>query len=160
MTANISIIIDRPDLQNRFQRTVFGVVTLALWTLWAYLWLPLVTGLLWLVGIRVAYFEIFRGTRGIDLTNLLWTLLLSVLVMTFWSSYNAIRYGKRTRRCRTEIVPRTSVARAFGVYDSETIEILTRQRNLELLFSATGQLSSVMPLSNPQSSEEVVWSHV
>ena len=145
MNGGPSPIIYRPNLQKRLQRTVFGAITFALWVLWIYLWLPLITALLWFIGVRVAYVEIFRGARGISLTNLVWVILVALAVMTYWSSYNLIRYGKRSRRSRAEVVSKTSVAKTFGVHDPNTVALLTERRSLELRFSETGQLLSVEP---------------
>jgi len=53
-----SKVIYKPRSQPALQRGFFSVVTFAFWMAYAYLWLPLLTLFLWLLGVRTAAFEL------------------------------------------------------------------------------------------------------
>ena len=53
-----SRLIRKPYAQGPLRRAVWGFVTAAFWGLYIYMWLPLVTLVLWLLGVRTAFFEI------------------------------------------------------------------------------------------------------
>lgn len=143
MAESSSVIISNPNSQTRFQRTLFGALTVALWALWIYLWLPVLTGVFWIIGIRAAYREIFGGPRGISLASLGWVLLIATAAVTYWSAYNMIRYGQSTRRSRTREVSKKAVAESFGIVDTNTVALLVEQRSLEFRFAESGQISLI-----------------
>lgn len=140
MNAKLPLIINRPELQTKVQRTLFGTLTLALWMLWFYLWLPLLTGFLWIIGIRTAYIQIFRGARGVGLSSLFWIFLVVILLVSYWSNYNRLRYAKSTRRRHKETISKAAVAEAFLIDEPTALSTLTEKRNLDLLFTDSGQL--------------------
>ena len=45
-------IIDKPELKSPLRYLVEGSITLALWAIWGYWILPLLTLVLWLIGIE------------------------------------------------------------------------------------------------------------
>ena len=65
--AHSPLIISHPERQSRTQHALFSTLTVSIWALWIYLWLPLITSILWIVGIRWAYIQVFKGTRGVSL---------------------------------------------------------------------------------------------
>jgi poly-beta-1,6-N-acetyl-D-glucosamine biosynthesis protein PgaD len=145
MSAISPLIIYRPELQTKTQRTFFGVVTFGLWAFWLYLWLPLITAFLWTIGIHVAYVDILHRSRGVDLTPLTWILLLIIIGITCWSNYNRIRYAKSCQRRHTKVVSKASLGEAFGITEANTITSLRQERHLELRLSDSGQLLQVKP---------------
>lgn len=155
MNPKSSLIINRPELQTKVQRTLFGALTLALWMLWFYLWLPLLTALLWIIGIRTAYIQIFRGARGVGLTSLFWISLVVILLVSYWSNYNRLRYAKSARRRRTEITSKAAVAEAFFVNEPNALSMLREKRSLDLLFTDSGQLVYVNEAYNVASKTAV-----
>jgi biofilm PGA synthesis protein PgaD len=143
MSANSTLVIYRPELQTKLQRTFFGLLTFVLWALWFYLWMPVITAFLWIVGVHAAYVDIFHRSRGMDLATLAWLLLVILLGITCWSNYNRIRYARRCRRRHAEAVPKTSLAQAFGITEADMITSLTQKRHLDLQFSDSGTLLEV-----------------
>ena len=47
-------------------RTLHGVLTLAAWALYAYLWLPVLTVLAWVMGVRTSYVELYVRNNRFD----------------------------------------------------------------------------------------------
>lgn len=143
MTAKSSLIIRRPNLQTRFQRTLFGFITLVLWLLWIYLWLPLITAILWILGIRAAYLDLFLGARGLGLIGIGWISLIALVTMTYWSLYNRFRYAKKMRRKSSGAVAKSDIAAVFGVTDPGMIADLTQKRSLVIRFGSAGTVARV-----------------
>ena len=96
------LIIDRPDLQTRQQRLLFGTVTLVGWAIWAYLWLPLVTLLGWFFGVQRFNEVMLVRHGGAKLIAVLgWYGTGAVLLMAtllIWALYNWYRFRGRERR--------------------------------------------------------------
>jgi biofilm PGA synthesis protein PgaD len=128
-------IIDKPKLKSFLRKITELSFTSLMWGLWFYLFLPLLNLVLWVLGIRYFYIEVFElgGYKG--LINLLlkagWVILTVFLVMRFWGLYNYWRFGKRERR---KNLP------------SETFE-----QTVEYFQVSPEQIQQV------QSSKEVVW---
>lgn len=96
-----SHLISRPSAQPRLQRTAWGFVTLGFWTLYFYLWSPLATLVLWLLGIRTAFFELYTRQHQVEpflLVSLPVIAVLCALLMISWAEYNRHRFGGIDRR--------------------------------------------------------------
>jgi len=112
-----SPIVERSDLQTVGQRAVSGVLTLVFWTIWAYLWLPLLSLLAWAVGFQQAYkYVVVRGGYE-ELLNLIgaYTLVIVLLggSLVGWATYNILRYGRLPMRTGKTVVPHEDIARYF-----------------------------------------------
>ena len=98
-----NIIIDRPDLQSKSKRALFGVLTAGLWTFYLYLLLPLASLLAWWLGFVVVYEEMVmrRGwEKLLELIGVYGAIVLAMgLVQVGWALTNWLRfYGRRDRR--------------------------------------------------------------
>lgn len=96
-----AILINRPRRQGRSRRALFGLLTLLAWMIWLSLWLPLLTALAWLAGVRISYLELIRRHHGegwYDLLTVLGIALVALLVAALWSGYNFRRFHDRNRR--------------------------------------------------------------
>ena len=96
-------VIERPELQPPAMRAFFSMLTVVLWTAYAYLLLPVATLLAWYVGYTAVYEEIVMRRGWESLVDLMGFYGLIVLVMGLiqvgWASVNWARfYGKRDRR--------------------------------------------------------------
>jgi biofilm PGA synthesis protein PgaD len=157
MRAQSPLIISRPERQSGPQHAVFGALTLTIWVLWIYLWLPLITAILWMVGIHWAYIQVFQGTRGVSLWVILWIMLSTVIAVASWSNYNNIRYAKKTQRRRAQAVHKAAIREKFGI-TSPTLSLLLRERRLNLYFNDSELLihvdalrdASFQPTASPQ----------
>ena len=98
-----NIIIDRPELQSRGKRAIFGALTAGLWSFYLYLLLPLASLLAWWLGFVVVYEEMVmrRGWEALlELIGVYGAIVLTMgLVQVSWALGNWLRfYGGRDRR--------------------------------------------------------------
>jgi len=98
-----NIIIDRPELQSKGKRAIFGVLTAGLWSFYLYLLLPLASLLAWWLGITVVYEEMVMRSGWRALLELIGVYSVIVLAMGMvqvsWALINWLRfYGRRDRR--------------------------------------------------------------
>lgn len=98
-----NIIIDRPELQSKGKRAIFGVLTAGLWSFYLYLLLPLASLLAWWLGFAVVYEEMVMRSGWQALLELIGVYSVIVLAMGMvqvgWALINWLRfYGRRDRR--------------------------------------------------------------
>jgi biofilm PGA synthesis protein PgaD len=97
------LIIDRPELQPKGQRVIFGLLTVALWTFYGYLLLPVGTLLAWWLGYAALY-EAMIAKHGwqtlLELMGLYLGIIAAIgLTQIVWAVGNWLRYsGNRDRR--------------------------------------------------------------
>ncbi|KAF1719176.1 poly-beta-1,6-N-acetyl-D-glucosamine biosynthesis protein PgaD [Pseudoxanthomonas wuyuanensis] len=112
-----SQLISKPYAQPRLQRTAWGFVTLGFWALYFYLWSPLATLVLWLLGIRTAFFELYTRQHQVEpflLISLPIIAVLCALLLIGWAEYNRHRFGKSDRRGAQANVSLEEVAAGLG----------------------------------------------
>lgn len=112
-----SRLIRKPYAQPRLKRAAWGFVTVAFWGVYLYLWLPLVTLILWLLGIRTAFFELYTRDHQIEPFVLLSIPLIAALcavVLISWAEYNRWRFAAKDRRGVQRDVSREEVADRLG----------------------------------------------
>ncbi len=118
MTPTERQLIDNPGNQAPAQRTMFGVLTAIAWVVYAYLWLPLVTAVVWYLGLKSAYIELYLQDHRID-TFLVLVIPLIVLVVALvllgWAEYNRMRFQNRDdRRMIADNVSLDDMAHGIG----------------------------------------------
>jgi len=95
-------IIDKPKLKSFLRKITELGFTSLMWGLWFYLFLPLLNLVLWVLGIRYFYVELFELAGYKGLINILlkagWVILIVFLILRSWGVYNYRRFGKRERR--------------------------------------------------------------
>jgi len=146
--AQSPLIIYHPERQSGAQRTIFGALTFTIWLIWFYLWLPLITAVLWAIGVRTAYIQVFAGARGVGLESVGIVSLTASAIVCYWANYNRIRYSESTRRRRAGTVSKAVIGEKFGISNPATMSLLLNQRRLNLHFDESGQLTGVEPLTN------------
>ena len=110
-------IIDHTHTRGPGKRFASGALTAAAWSLYAWLWVPLITAVAWFLGIRTAYLRLYLYENEID-TFLLAALPLIALVcgvlLIGWAEYNRARFADADRRKRREKVGDEQVRVALG----------------------------------------------
>jgi biofilm PGA synthesis protein PgaD len=94
-------VIQNERRRTPAQRALWSLVTLIAWMLWLYLWLPLITLIAWLAGLRTAWVELSAESyahQTSDLLAILGHALVCGLVFAGWAYYNQARFAHRTRR--------------------------------------------------------------
>lgn len=148
MPSDALLTISRPELQSHAQRTLLWILGLTCWSMWIWLWLPLMTSALWLFGVREIYQEIFKVGHGVNFDVSLWLIIGPVSIVIAWSCYNRGRYSGLNRRAATKPLSTFAKASSFGVTNPEFIGKL-EQRRMELDFLPDGQLARVDGFAHP-----------
>lgn len=131
MTRNIPEhpeIIRRPDLQAAGPRWLFRGFTMLAWGVWLYLFLPLLSLLLWALGVeRFIRLVIEPGTHGQLVAVLAFAGILAglALLVVGWSRYQGHRARTAPRRHQSAPVTDEMTAERFKV----TAEMLNAIRN-------------------------------
>jgi len=117
------LIIDRPELQPKGQRVVFGLLTVALWTFYAYLLLPLATLFAWWLG-DAALYEAMIVKNGwemlLELLGLYAGIIAAIgLVQILWALGNWLRFsGNRDRRRERAVSVHPDFVQRFFMTDT------------------------------------------
>lgn len=112
-----SRLIQKRRAQPRLRRTAWGFVTAVFWGMYVYLWMPVITFLLWVLGIRNAYFELYLREHRVEpfLLIALPTLALCAAVLLIaWAEYNRWRFSGKDRRGVPPSAKLDEIARALG----------------------------------------------
>ena len=114
---NSHVLIYSPQNQSSVQRGLYGTITLVAWAVYFYLILPLVTLLLWWLGLRGSYMRLWLPEAGFDRTLAFTLPLLAVvcaLVLIGWAEINRARFQNRERRSQTADARPEEIADALG----------------------------------------------
>jgi biofilm PGA synthesis protein PgaD len=136
------VCIQAPELLTARERTRDTVVTAAMWGLYLYLWVPLVSLLAWLLGFEFAYDVMIRagGARDLGAILTVYAVIVGVIfiVVTAWSLVNRMRYRGNDRRHLGKTVADDAIAAFFGV-DAATLPALRSVRRVRLDFDSAGR---------------------
>ena len=127
-------IEDNPRLRSAMRTTIEWSFTTLMWVLWIYLFLPLVSLVLWVVGLRYIYNSLFEQSALVHLMSLMsrmgWAVLIIFIVLRGWGYYNYYVFGRRNRRQHREPLDNSLLCRHFGLSESK-IEDLQSQKEIE-----------------------------
>ncbi len=110
-------IISRPDRVPQARRTFWGAVTAIFWVAYVYLWMPLITLVLWFLGIKQGYAELYLRDNSIDpfiLIALPVMALIATVMLVSWAEYNRLRFSGTDRRSAMDDMPLDAVAQRIG----------------------------------------------
>lgn len=119
-------LIHRPAAVDLGRRTMFGLMTFLAWSLYLYLWLPLLTFLLWLLGGKTAYLRLFEEPPTLDYRVMLHLLLVASvtgLLLMGWAEYNRIRFRGVERRSAPPPVGIADVAVALRASEAMALAL-------------------------------------
>lgn len=139
-------LIERPDLQSRRQRTLYGALTLAFWLFWFYLWLPLLALLAWALGLQqaVKYMVTLDGFHDLMAVMLLYGLEILLLCgsLIAWAVYNILRFGGVEHRIAAAPVTLQESGRDFG-QDPVAVAHWRRAQRLYVTHDPEGRIARV-----------------
>ena len=142
------LIIDKPGLQSARQRVLYGSMTVLFWALWIYLWLPVLAVVGWVLGLRIAYFQmvVLNGYAG--LLHLL-RFYLTVIAglggsLLIWAYYNFFRFRGTNRRSHVPKVGVDETSRHYGI-DPAVVAGWIDSRRVTLYHDANGKLLAHPP---------------
>jgi len=116
-------IEDNSQLRSPARRIVEWGFTTFMWALWLYLFLPLVTVVLWVAGAQYVYLAFFERS-ALDhlvemITNIGWAVVVIFLVMRGWGYYNYYVFGRKNRRKMHNLVGNADLGRHIGLTAQE-----------------------------------------
>jgi biofilm PGA synthesis protein PgaD len=136
-------VISHPERQSWKQRLTSRTLGGIAWAIWLFLWMPVISTILWIVGTRITYINIIRAPDERSLLLIFLIMFICNTIVSGWSSYNYIRFAKKKRRRGADTVSHEEVGKLFGVTDPATLSLLLQGRSLSLHFNEAGVLSRV-----------------
>lgn len=134
-------LIHRPERQRRGHRRLYQLVTLVAWAGWAYLFLPLVTLLLWVGGMRQVWIESERASlagTGHQVDGIALAALVSAAILIVWGEIERRRFLRRPRRPVAEHDDVRSVSEGMQIRVEDVIRLRDTRRAL-VSFSPDGR---------------------
>jgi len=125
-------IIDQPNLQNPWRKTIYTLITAVFWLLWFVLWLPLIA---FFISSYVDGEPLSPLTDSVNLHSylshsifiqtMIWSaiaILLFAIMIWLWSFYHLHHVGRRNRRYRSSPLHRDELASYFHVHPNDLIK--------------------------------------
>jgi biofilm PGA synthesis protein PgaD len=137
-----SLIIQRPERQKPLQRITFTLITIAAWTFWVSLWLPVITFFAWLLGLGDAYKQLntVHAMRDAGALAILPGIgCICALIFIAWSFYNRVRFRNNRRRHGHQPLDAVHMARKIGAR-AETAVAMRANRRSVVRFSDGGRM--------------------
>ncbi len=147
-------IIDRQDLKSRGRIMLESFITLAFWTGFVYLLVPLVTLCLWVFGVQIAYTQLFGAHGLVQLIKIIKgggiMILFITLMILGWGYYNYLWFRIRgERRNKQVLICYDEDFSALYHLDLQTLQA-AKERN-RLLVTLTDGSVEVQPAPGPSS---------
>jgi poly-beta-1,6-N-acetyl-D-glucosamine biosynthesis protein PgaD len=145
-------IIDRQDLKSRSRILIESLITLAFWTGFLYLLVPLVTLCLWVFGVKIAYTELI-GAKGVaEFVKIIKSsgiiIFFVTLIILGWTYYNYLWFRVRGERRNSRVmICYDEDFSALYHLDLQTLQKAKTQNRLVVTFT-DGHLE-VQPPSGP-----------
>ena len=142
----MKLIIDHPEWQTPKQRILLGSITLIFWMVWFYLWIPLISILAWVFGIKVFEYHMIELEGYKDLIALLGWYAAGVILLggslIAWATYNIQRFKQSTRRSSRLGVSVENQARHFQV-DVKDVRVWRESQLIVVSHDENLQISEV-----------------
>jgi biofilm PGA synthesis protein PgaD len=136
------ICIQAPELLTARARARDALVTAAMWGVYLYLWVPLISLFAWVLGFELAYDVMMRagGARDLGAILVVYAVIIGVIfvVVTAWSLVNRVRYRGQNRRQLGKSISDAAIAGFFGV-DATKLPTLREARRVRLDFDSAGK---------------------
>lgn len=124
-------IRDNPKLKSFLRNVGEWSFTTLMWALWLYLFLPLLNVILWFLGVRFFYVEVFEKAGYLQLLNLLnkigWGILAVFAILRFWGYYNYLRFGRKDRRKSTSSTTVGQLSESFNLPPEKILELQSQK---------------------------------
>ena len=140
------LIIEKPELQSAVHRYGWGLVTFAFWSIYVYLWLPLITLVAWWIGVYLFNIHMveLQGYNGLANKLALYSFIILALsaLLIGWANIERFRFkGVKRRQGRPE-VSAGQVAHQYHIQENQLIS-LRQKKSLEVHFSDEGKIAKI-----------------
>ena len=140
------VCIDAPELMTRREQLRDTFVTGLMWALYAYLWLPLISLLAWILGFEFAYDVMIRAGGAAQLGTVLYWYGIAItgifVIFGVWSLSNRLRFAGHDRRGHLARVTDESFIAFFGI-SPDDLALLRSGRSLTLELDAVGAIQEI-----------------
>jgi biofilm PGA synthesis protein PgaD len=147
------IIEDRPELRGRTRTTVELVVTTLMWAFWIYLFLPMVTVVLWVAGLHFIYHTVIEPAVLTHVKAMLMRLGLFIaivfIVLRGWGYYNYYAFGRLDRRKQSAAITPADMAGHFGL-SVDRVRMLQNEKEI-VLFNGEEEVGEADGAANLES---------
>ena len=151
------VIINARKLLTRRARRRDRLLTMVLWGLYVYLWLPLISLAAWFFGLRFAYTLVERAGGPESLLNLLYWFGVFLLVISAtiigWSALQRARFAGNERRTSTPTLSAEDELSFWQISQAE-LDLLRNENQLLVEFDEQAQLSRVQLRKSPEPSHQ------
>lgn len=124
-------IRDNPKLRSFFRNITELTFTGFVWGIWAYLLLPLVNIIMWIVGLRIIERSVVEQLGYAEMLDLIgkmgWIVLVVFLILRLWGLYNYKRFGKRSRRKSSSPVTIEQLAAHFKIPAEQVVQMRSQK---------------------------------
>ena len=126
-----SILIQKQHAVSKSERLFWGGVTAVFWVIYVYLWMPLITLAMWLIGIRSAALELYFRVGRVDSYLLLTVPLIAAICMSVlsgWAEYNRRRFSGNDRRTAPQPAELAEIAKTLGASSDVVMRMQSGKR--------------------------------
>jgi biofilm PGA synthesis protein PgaD len=126
-------IEDKPELRGVARTVIEWSFTSLMWALWIYLFLPMLSAILWIAGLHYIYRELFQASALAQLMDMLartgWTIAVIFVVLRGWGYYNYFVFGRQNRRKQYQELTQAELGRHFGMTEQQ-VGILRSEKEI------------------------------
>ena len=140
------LLINEPQLQSLQHKLGDTVLTAAMWGIYLYLWLPLVSLVAWLFGIQLFYHELIEAGGYLELLDkvaLYATVIPAIFVVIIsWSVSNQRRFRGQERRNEVSEISPAEMTAFFDVTTGE-FERLRAASRIVIAIDENGRIEHI-----------------
>jgi biofilm PGA synthesis protein PgaD len=140
------LIIERPELQTMSQRYGWKSVTFLFWMFYLYLWVPLITLVVWLVGVKLFHINMIelKGYESlVDKLGLYSGIILTIsIILIGWAEVNRMRFKNKLRRLDSDELSIGEVAKKYNL-EVSNLSLLRQKKSIMVHFSDEGAISEI-----------------
>lgn len=139
-------IIYRPDLQSVRRRHVYAGISLVAWLIWLYLFVPLLTLVVWAFGVHRFDEYLLKSPANSAHVFLIYGVIIVAAGVAFllWATYNLLRFRDKDRRAAPDAVTASETAAYFGLR-ADQLDALRTLQVVRVHHDETGAISRVDP---------------
>ena len=138
------MIIENKQLQSKTLKSVWLSVTLLMWFVYAYLWLPLISLIAWWFGYQSFTFHMITldGVSGVKalLSDYFLIMLIFCGALLVWARIEKLRFEKKIRRNEIEPIKNQSVAQHFKL-DEKILTQMQTKKIVTIEFNKDGEMT-------------------
>lgn len=130
------VIIEQPGSLSTKRRYGERTINLVSWGFWVLLFRPLIVLILWVLGIRLAFMEIYKAESApIWQTYLTYLFGVSMIyaLLQAWNRYNVMRFRGKERRRRVKDATEEEMSSYFQI-SKEDLQNLKKWRKANITF--------------------------